>query len=37
MVNAQSVGNKTTAICDLIEDEHLDFAFITETWLKGLP
>ena len=35
LVNAQSVGNKTTGLCEMVEEENLDLVFITETWLKG--
>ncbi|GFR65070.1 hypothetical protein ElyMa_000196300 [Elysia marginata] len=33
-LNAQSIGNKTTLVNDLIVELDADIAFITETWLK---
>ena len=31
--NAQSIGNKTTTICDYLLDKDVDILVITETWL----
>lgn len=35
LLNARSVMNKSEAICDHINDNHLDFLAITETWIPA--
>jgi hypothetical protein len=34
LINAQSVGNKTTALCEHVMECAFDVAAITETWLR---
>ncbi len=33
LINARSVANKTFTINDFFSTRHLDFLFLTETWL----
>ena len=35
MLNARSVKNKTTPLCEYIGDNRIDVVAITETWLSG--
>ena len=34
LLNAQSVRNKTTGICDHVIQANVDLAFLCETWLR---
>ena len=33
-LNAQTIKNKNQLIVDYLQNEHIDVAIITETWLK---
>ena len=35
LINIQSVGNKTTKIRNLINEQEFDVFLLTETWLQG--
>jgi len=34
-LNVRLLGQKTTTVCDLIEDHRLDVAILTETWHRS--
>jgi exonuclease III len=35
LLNAQSIGNKTTEMCEYIKERKIDILAITETWIKS--
>ncbi|KAK2193086.1 hypothetical protein NP493_17g05019 [Ridgeia piscesae] len=37
LVNAQSVRNKVSSLCDFISDDDFDILTMTETWLRDTP